>query len=119
MANHIPTKNFVGRYRVPGSSVARVLEQWGGWGQSRDRLFGEEHRQDTISEGRPGQFHNFTSINRWSWSGQGFASLLDVPRLCDQDVPNPRRQGCACAAYPQFEGFEVRRTVERSKAKVA
>jgi hypothetical protein len=33
-----------------------------GWGEgrSRDRLFGEEQRQDIIYEGCPGQFHNFT-----------------------------------------------------------
>jgi hypothetical protein len=57
------------RASASGSSWARSWNKWsrlsGGMGRrSRDRLFGKEQRQDTISEGRPGQFHNFTGSIR-------------------------------------------------------
>jgi hypothetical protein len=35
-----------------------------GEGRSRDRLLGKSSGKDTISEGRAGQFHNFTGPNR-------------------------------------------------------
>jgi hypothetical protein len=54
-----------------------------GWGRSRDRLFGEERRQDTISD-RGGNFHAGEVTARVGFNGPNKARLKCGP----SDLPN-------------------------------